>query len=75
MIELRLVLRKECKKASKVFIIGHNDPDFDALGSVLGLGYIAQQLNDNVYLIIDKVKDNGIKNIRDSFKDQFQIIN
>ena len=34
---LKEVLESEAKKSQKIFIIGHDSPDFDSIGSCIGL--------------------------------------
>lgn len=72
--ELKLVLKRECEKSTNIFIIGHNNPDFDSLGSALGLAYLIQNFNNNVFIIVDKIKDNSIKQIKEQFSSDFKII-
>lgn len=40
--------------AENVFIMGHRFPDFDAVGSALGVAFIAHSLGKNAYIITDK---------------------
>ena len=50
---LKKALRKEIFLASKIFILGHNDLDLDAIGSIIGTNLIVKKLNKNPYIIID----------------------
>ena len=62
-MEIRLlkeILEKEIDNCSTVFIIGHNSPDFDSIGSCIGLYFFAKHYGKNVYIIIF-LKNNGIR--------------
>ena len=67
--ELKACLESEIKKSSKVFIVGHNSPDFDAIGSAIGLFVLAEQLGKKAYIILDDDEfkmEPGVKKIIDS---------
>ena len=51
--ELEFLLENEIKKSSQVFIIGHNEPDFDSIGSGIGLYCLAKYYKKPAYIIID----------------------
>lgn len=55
---LKEVLEEEIERSSNVFIIGHNSPDFDSIGSCIGLYVFAKYYSKNVYIIVD---DNELK--------------
>lgn len=55
---LKEILEAEIEKSSNVFIIGHNSPDFDSIGSCIGLYAFAKYYSKNVYIIVD---DNELK--------------
>ena len=40
--------------SENVFVMGHRFPDFDAMGSALGVSFIARSLGKNAYIITDK---------------------
>lgn len=40
--------------AENVFIMGHRFPDFDAVGSAIGVSFIAHSFGKNAYIITDK---------------------
>ena len=42
--QLKEKLESEISKSSQVFIIGHNGPDFDSIGSGIGIYVMAQAL-------------------------------
>ena len=49
---LRETLVKNITDASQVFIVGHNTPDYDAIGSALGVATLSKELNKKAYIII-----------------------
>lgn len=79
-MEIRLlkeILEKEIDNCSTVFIIGHNSPDFDSIGSCIGLYFFAKHYGKNVYIIIDDNElkiESGVKRILDENKDKLPII-
>lgn len=76
--DLKLRLERTINASSKVFIIGHNFPDFDSIGSCIGLHTLALSLGKKAYIIVDdepsKIEP-GVKKIIDQNKDKFNIIN
>ena len=74
---LRDTLESEIKKSSNVFLVGHNSPDFDSIGSCIGLYTIAEQLGKKVYIIVDDEESKiepGVKRIIDENKERFRFI-
>ena len=74
---LRDTIESEIKKSSNVFIIGHNNPDFDSIGSCIGLYTLVKTFNKKVYIIIndDETKiEPGVKRIIDENRENFKII-
>ena len=43
--ELKKTLESKIEKANRVVIIPHNNADFDAIGSAIGLSLIAKKYN------------------------------
>ncbi len=77
MKNLKIKLEEMIKKASSIFIIGHNEPDFDSLGSAIGLQVLCQILQKPGYIILDDedIKlDPGIKKIKDEYQKKYHII-
>lgn len=76
--ELKCTLDNDLKKYSKVFLIGHNGPDFDSIGSCIGLYRLARHYNKPAYIIVDdepsKIEP-GVKTIIDDSKDSIKYIN
>ena len=76
--ELRAKLENEIKKCSRVFIIGHNGPDLDAIGSAIGLCTLASYYKKPASIIVDDEPsklDPSVKKVIDDCKDKFDIIN
>lgn len=80
--ELKTKLENEIKKSSHVFIIGHNEPDLDAIGSAIGLCILANYYKKPASIIVDdepsKIDSSTKKVIDDCNKitsKNFQIIN
>ncbi len=64
--ELSERLEENIDGASKVFIVGHNNPDYDAIGSALGIATIVKFLGKDAYIIINdglSKLDLGVQNI------------
>ena len=49
--ELRLKLEEDLEECSNVFIVGHNGPDFDSIGSAIGLSVFAASKGKKAYII------------------------
>ncbi|MCY6372251.1 DHH family phosphoesterase [Clostridium ganghwense] len=49
------------KESSNVFIMGHINPDIDALGAAMGINSVAKALGKESYVILDSI-NNGIEN-------------
>ncbi len=71
--KLKLILDMELNEASTVFILGHNSPDFDSLGSALGLYILAASYNKEIYIIVENVNEQMQKIIA-NYKSLFNII-
>lgn len=76
-LHLKEQLDQRIRKCSNVFITGHNGPDFDAIGSSIGLLTYATAIGKKAYIIVDdeptKIEP-GVKKIIDEHKDKFHII-
>lgn len=76
--ELRSKLENEIKKCSRVFIIGHDGPDLDAIGSAIGLYALAKYYKKPASIIVDDEPsklDSSVKKVIDDCKDKYSIIN
>lgn len=74
---LKLQLEEMIKKATKVYIIGHNEPDFDSIGSAIGLQVLCKILGKKSYIIIDDADaelEPGVKKIKEKCQDRYNII-
>ena len=64
------------ESSSKVFIVGHNNPDYDAIGSAMGLQALATALGEQAYIVYDEDEtlDSKVKSIIENNKEQSKII-
>lgn len=63
------LLERISSSSSKVFIIGHNDADFDSIASAIGLQSLCTFLGKEAYVIINDpavLLDPGVKKIKDN---------
>lgn len=70
-------LKKSITSSDNVFIVAHDGIDLDAIGSLIGLSLICQNLGQNPYLIInDEIEtiESGAKKVINNFKDNLKII-
>lgn len=75
--KFRKDLEQIISSSKSIYILGHNDPDFDAIGSALGLAKICQLLKKDPYIVIkeDNIRlQPKVKAIKDENIDQFNII-
>jgi c-di-AMP phosphodiesterase-like protein len=75
--ELKGKIETDIKSSSNVFIVGHNSPDFDAIGASIGLFVLASYYNKDAYIIVDddEVKlEPGVKRIIDENRNRFSFI-
>lgn len=74
---LRDALVKNIVDASQVFIVGHNTPDYDAIGSALGVATLSKELDTNTYIIVNDLVqdlDPGVAKVIEDSKNDFQFI-
>ena len=70
-----LFIKKQIKKASNVFIMGHKHVDLDAFGASLGFYCYASLNKKNAYLVIDDKKlEKSVQSNIDYYKDKINII-
>ena len=65
------------KAADRIFIVGHNEPDFDSIGSAIGVQSIATALEKEAYIIVNDnalTLEPGVKKIIDENKEKYHII-
>ena len=56
------------KESSKVMIMGHTNPDIDAMGSSIGIYRLAKSLDKNAYIIASNPP--ALQNFRESLKEE-----
>ena len=74
---LKKILLEVIKDSSKVFIVGHNEPDFDSISSSIGLWTICQLFGRKAYIIVDESNTSlepGVRKIIDDGRSRFNII-
>lgn len=60
---------KIAKSSNKVFIVGHNEPDFDSIASAIGLHTLCKTMGKEAYIIINDPEvtlEPGVKKIKDT---------
>ena len=50
---LKETLESVTKSSSKVFIVGHDEPDYDSIGSAIGISVFSKELNENTYIVVN----------------------
>ncbi len=63
--------------SSKIFIVGHDEPDYDAIASAIGLSELCQKFGIESYIIVndnDIELEPGVKQIIDKEKERCNII-
>ena len=74
---LRETLVKNITDASQVFIVGHNTPDYDAIGSALGVATLSKELNKKAYIIVNDLAqdlDPGVSKVIEDSKGDYHFI-
>lgn len=59
-------LRLLMSQSSKVFIMGHKNPDLDSFGSALGLYRMAKIVDKEAYIVLNKYNDTMVDIIEDA---------
>lgn len=75
--KLKEVLVNNIEKSSQIFIVGHNNPDYDSIGAALGIATLAKSLGIKPYIIVNDLAaelEPGVKKIIDESKDYFHFI-
>ena len=70
-------LLKFITTSDKIFIIGHNNLDYDAIGAALGIATLAKHYRKQAYIIVNdpqETMDPGVKKVIDDTKDYFNYI-
>lgn len=66
-------LEELIKENDKIMIMGHTNPDIDAIGSALGIYRIAKTLGKEAKIVAN-VETPSIKGLYESIKDQYQAV-
>ena len=72
--KLKETIELEVKKSSNVFIVGHNSPDFDSIGSAIGLYRIVYELGKKAYIIVDDNEvmiEPGVKRVLEEYDKEY----
>lgn len=75
--DLKNKLENEIRKSSHVFVIGHNGPDLDAIGSAIGLCTLANYYKRPASIIVNDEPskiDSSTKKVIDDCRDNYSII-
>ncbi|MBR4693428.1 MAG: DHH family phosphoesterase [Bacilli bacterium] len=75
--ELKTALEEQIDYCDNVFIVGHNGPDFDSIGSAIGLASFVDSLGKDAFIIVDDNElkiEPGVKKVIDQAKGKFNII-
>ena len=75
--QLKETIELEVKKSSNVFIVGHNSPDFDSIGSCIGLYSIVYNLGKKAYIVVDddeNTLNSGIKRLMEEYDLEYRFI-
>lgn len=59
---LKLVM----KQSSKVFIMGHKNPDLDSFGAALGIHRVAQSVGRDAYIVLNSYNDSMVDIVDDA---------
>lgn len=74
---LKKSLENKIVGSKKVFLLGHNEPDFDSIGSCIGLSVLASYFGVKSYIIVNddytRIQP-GVKKIIDENEDRFKFI-
>lgn len=76
--DLKPELLRMISTSSKIFIIGHNEPDFDSIASSIGMQVLCDSLGRESYVIVNDEAisiEPGVKRIIDVNKGKYNIIN
>lgn len=65
-------------QSNTIFIIGHNEADFDAIGAAVGINELCRKNNKKSYIILDETLETmepGVKKVKELVKNQCKFIN
>jgi len=69
MKEFKSKLDEEINKSSKIFIVGHNEADFDSIGACIGMNKYIEHFNKKAYIVLNDSEislDLSVKGIIDN---------
>jgi len=75
--ELKVTIEEKVNSVNQVFIVSHNNADFDAIASAVGMSLIIKKLGKPVYIILDEDPtriEPGVKKIVEEVNDRISII-
>lgn len=75
--KLKDILELEITNSSNVFVVAHNNPDFDAIGSSVGISCLANYYGKDAYIVVDDPitsLQSGIKKMIDEYKKDYNFI-
>lgn len=75
--KLKDILELEITNSSNVFIVAHNNPDFDAIGSAIGVAKLVNFYAKDAYIIVEETANNlqsGVKKLIDENKKEYNFI-
>lgn len=75
--KLKDILELEITNSSNVFIVGHNNPDFDAIGSSIGLACLSNYYGKDSYIIVEETANTlqpSVKKMIDMYKKDYHFI-
>ena len=73
----KIELDDKIRKCNSIFILGHNDPDFDSIASCIGMSEYSNEFNKNNYIVVNDKDidiDSGVKNIIDISRNKYNYI-
>ena len=74
---LKHQLLESINSSSKVFIVGHNEPDFDSISSAIGIQNLCTAFDCESYIIVNDSEQElepSVKKIIESSKNKYNII-
>ena len=75
--KLKENFKDDIESSSKVFLVGHKEPDFDSIGSCIGLATLVNHFGKDAYIIVNDsflVIEPGVKRIIEENRDNYNFI-
>ena len=76
-VSLKDLVVKLLNSSDTVFIVGHNNPDFDSLGASVGVSLICEKYNKKSYIIANgdyQQMDKSTALVLDDIKSRFNVV-